>query len=71
MYIKDPNQTFRHEYYHAWNEKYTIYNGIISRPEMTEGKTEKLKTEIQAIQRRIFLMKKVSVSYGTISAGMI
>ena len=40
MYIKDPNQTFRHEYYHAWNEKYTIYNGIISRPEMTEGKTE-------------------------------
>lgn len=46
-------------------------DGIISRPEMTEGKTEKLKTEIQAIQRGIFLMKKVSVSYGTISAGMI
>ena len=23
MHIKDPNQTFRPEYYHAWNEKYT------------------------------------------------
>ena len=26
MYIKDPNQTFRHEYYHAWNEKYTRWD---------------------------------------------
>ena len=33
-------------------------DGIISRPEMTEGKTEKLKTEIQAIQRGIFFNEK-------------